>query len=66
MHTQQWAYGAGGNEEAGRVIEPRNEYRGGREDIPQGGSEGKADGFQWPEGSSPGRDMASAQDTTGV
>jgi hypothetical protein len=28
--------------------------------------EGKADGFQWPEGSSPGRAMASVQDTTGV
>jgi hypothetical protein len=29
-------------------------------------NEGKADGFQWPEGSSPERVMASAQDTTGV
>jgi len=28
--------------------------------------EGKADGFQWPEGSRPGGDMASIQDTTGV
>ena len=30
VHTQQWAYGAGWNEEAGRVIEPRNAYRRGR------------------------------------
>ena len=27
---------------------------------------GKADGVQWPEGSSPRRDKASVQDTTGV
>jgi len=27
---------------------------------------GKADGVQWPEGSSPGCDKASVQDTTGV
>jgi hypothetical protein len=26
----------------------------------------KADGFQWPEGSSPECDRASAEDTTGV
>ena len=25
VHTQQWAYAAGGSEEAGRVMEPRNE-----------------------------------------
>jgi hypothetical protein len=66
VHTQQWAYGTGGSEEAGRVIEPRNAYSRGQEDIPQGGIEGKADGFQWPEGSSPGCGMARAQDTTGV
>ena len=30
------------------------------------GTEGKADGFQWPEGNSPGCAKASAQDTTGV
>jgi len=66
VHTQQWAYGAGWNEEAGRVIEPRNAYRCGQEDIPQGGSEGKADGFQWPEGSSSEGVRASVQDTTGV
>ena len=37
-----------------------------KEDIPQEVIEGKADGVQAPEGSSPGRGMASAQDTTGV
>ena len=66
MHAQQWEYGAGGSEDAGRVMEPRNEYSCGHEDISQGRNERKADGFQWPEGSSPGCAMASAQDTTGV
>jgi hypothetical protein len=66
VHTQQWAYEAGGSEEVGRVRAPRNVYSRGQEDIPQGGRVGKADGVQWPEGSRPGRDMASAQDTTGV
>jgi hypothetical protein len=46
-------YEAGGSEKAGRVMEPRNVYNCGQEDIPQGGTEGKADGVQWPEGSSP-------------
>jgi len=41
-------------------------YSRGQEDIPQGRFEGKADGLQAPEGSNPGRGMASAQDTTGV
>jgi hypothetical protein len=45
VHAQQWEYGAGGSEEAGRVIEPRNVYSGGQQDIPQGGTEGKADGI---------------------
>jgi hypothetical protein len=63
--AQQWAYEAGGSEDAGRVIEPRNVYSRGQEDIPQK-FEGKADGLQAPEGSNPGRGMASAQDTTGV
>jgi len=66
VHTQQWAYGAGWNEDAGRVMEPRNEYRRGQKDISQGCTERKADGFQWPEGSSPERARASAEDTTGV
>src|SRR6266446_4055794 len=59
-------YGAGRSEKAGRVIEPRNVYSRGRQDNPQGGGEEKADGLQAPEGSSPGCDKASAQDTTGV
>jgi len=59
-------YEAGCSEDAGRVIEPRNVYSRGQEDIPQGRFEGKADGLQAPEGSNPGRGMASAQDTTGV
>ena len=54
------------SEDAGRVIEPRNVYSRGQEDIPQDGIEGNADGVHAPEGSSPGRGMASAQDTTGV
>ena len=66
MPAQQWAYEAGVNEEAGRVMEPRNEYSRGQQDIPQGRIEGKADGFQWPEGSSPRRAKASVEDTTGV
>jgi hypothetical protein len=66
VHPQPWAYGAGGHEEAGRVIEPRKASRRGRVDIPQGGQEGKADGFQWPEGRSPEGVRASVQDTTGV
>jgi hypothetical protein len=33
-------YGAGGSEETGRVIEPRNVYSRGQEDIPQEGSRG--------------------------
>src|SRR5262249_48206346 len=35
-------------------------------DTPQGCTEGKADGFQWPEGSRLGHARASVQDTTGV
>jgi hypothetical protein len=37
-----------------------------KEDIPPVVIEGKADGLQAPEGSSPGRVMARVQDTTGV
>ena len=66
MHTQQWTYGAGGSEEAGRVIEPRKEYRCGHKDSPPGRQEGKADGFHQPEGSSPAGVRASSQGTTGV
>ena len=66
MPPRKGPYEAGCSEDAGRVIEPRKVYSRGHEDIPQGGTEGKADGFQWPEGSSPGCGMASAQDTTGV
>ena len=66
MPAQQWEYEAGVSEDAGRVIEPRNVYSRGQQDNPQGGAEEKADGLQAPEGSSPGCDKASAQDTTGV
>ena len=66
MHAQPWAYGAGGRKEAGRVLAPRHAYRRGPQDISHGGPERNADGVQWPEGSSPGGAMASAQDTTGV
>jgi hypothetical protein len=66
VHTQQWTYGAGGSEEAGRVMEPRNEYSRGHKDISPEYTERKADGFHWPEGSSPERVRASGQDTTGV
>jgi len=40
------------------VMEPRNSYSCGPEDIPQGSTEGKADGLQAPEGNSPGCAMA--------
>jgi hypothetical protein len=48
------------------VIEPRKASRRGREEIPQGGSEGNADGCQGPEGRRPAGARASSQDTTGV
>ena len=32
MPAQQWAYEAGGSEEAGRVMEPRNMYSRGPQD----------------------------------
>jgi hypothetical protein len=64
--TQQWEYEAGVNEEAGRVIEPRNEYSRGQQDIPHSSTEGKADGLHAPEGNSPRRVLASVWDTTGV
>ena len=66
MPPRKGPYEAGCSEKAGRVMEPRNGYSRGQQDIPQGRIEGKADGFQWLEGSSPGCGMASAQDTTGV
>jgi len=66
VHASQEEYGAGGSEDAGRVLEPRKGYSGGQQDIPQSRSEGKADGFQWPEGRSPRRDLASGGETTGV
>ena len=66
MPPRQGPYGAGCREQAGRVMEPRKVYSRGHKDIPQGGFEGKADGVQALEGSSPGRARASAQDTLGV
>ena len=35
VQPQQWAYEAGGTEDAGRVIEPRNDYNCGPQDNPQ-------------------------------
>ena len=52
MHTQQWTYGAGGSEEAGRVMEPRNMESRGQEDS-LSGIEAKADGLHAPEGNNP-------------
>jgi hypothetical protein len=66
VRLRKGGYGAGCSEDVGRVIEPRNTYSRGQQDTSQSRSEGNADGFQWPEGSSPGRNMASAEDTTGV
>ena len=66
MPAQQWAYEAGVSEDAGRVIEPRNVYSRGQQDISQGSTEGKADGLHAPEGNSPRRVLASVRDTTGV
>jgi hypothetical protein len=63
--AQQWAYEAGGSEEVGRVMEPRNMYSRGQQDS-RSGIAAKADGLQALEGSSPGCAMASRQDTTGV
>ena len=64
MPAQPWAYEAGGSEEAGRVMEPRNMERRGQQES-RSGSAAKADGLHAPEGSSPGCGMASAQDPTG-
>jgi hypothetical protein len=50
VHTQQWAYEAGRNKDAGRVIEPRKGYSRGQQDIAQRHIEGKADGCHAPEG----------------
>ena len=36
MHTQQWEYEAGWNEDVGRVMEPRNMYSCGPQDNPHG------------------------------
>jgi hypothetical protein len=63
--AQQWTYEAGGSEEAGRVLEPRNRESRGPQDS-RSGIAAQADGLQAPEGSSPGCGMTSAQDTTGV
>ena len=41
MPTQQWEYEAGGSEEAGRVMEPRNAYHSGQQDISHGVQRGK-------------------------
>jgi hypothetical protein len=66
VHTQQWAYGAGWNEDTGRGMAPRNGESRGQQDTAQGGTEGKADGCQWPEGSSPRHVRARVADTSGV
>jgi len=59
VHPCKGLYGAGGSEDAGRVMEPRKESSCGHEDRSQGCNERKADGFQWPEGRSPRRAKAS-------
>ncbi len=41
VQAQQWEYEAGGNEDIGCVIEPRNTYYCGQEDIPDERSRGK-------------------------
>jgi hypothetical protein len=63
--AQPWAYEAGGSEEAGRGMEPRNmESRGQQES--RSGIAANADGWHAPAGRRPGCGMARAQDTTGV
>jgi hypothetical protein len=58
--AQQWAYEAGGSEEASRVMEPRNmESRGQQES--RSGIAATADGVQAPEGSHPGCDTGECQ-----
>ena len=49
MHHRKRVYGAGGSEEAGRVIEPRNAYSRGHKDTLRR-IEGNADGLHAPEG----------------
>jgi hypothetical protein len=66
VYPQAWAYGAGGNEDAGRVMEPRKMESGGRQDHPQGVAREKPTVCSEPEGSSPGCDTARRQDTTGI
>ena len=66
MPPRKGPYEAGCREKAGRVSEPRNGYSCGPQDNPQAGQEGKADGFQWPEGNSPKLAQARVGDTTGV
>jgi hypothetical protein len=41
VQTQQWEYEAGRNKDAGCVIEPRNLYHGGHEDISHDAERGK-------------------------
>jgi hypothetical protein len=41
VHTQQWEYEAGRPKDTGRVIEPRNFYHCGHEDIPHDVQRGK-------------------------
>jgi hypothetical protein len=65
VHPRTGLYGAGGSEDAGRVMEPRQESSRGHQASPPGGIAGKADGFQWPEGRSPRRAQASVEATTG-
>lgn len=66
VQAQQWEYEAGGNEATGCVIEPRKRLLWWSTGYPSEEIEGKADGVEKPEGSSPGHVMASVWDTTGV
>jgi len=58
-------YEAGGNECAGRVIEPRNYHHCGHKDN-RFARNGKADAVEIVEGNSPKRDKVRVPDTTGV
>ena len=66
VRLRKGGYGAGRSEEAGRVTAPRQAESRGPQETAHGRSAANADGCQWPEGSRPRRNRASAEDTTGV
>ncbi len=66
VQAQQWEYEAGGTEATGCVIEPRKRLLLWSTGYPSEEIEGKADGVEKPEGSSPGHVMASGWERIGI